>query len=60
VSRSSLYPIQVSIYNYMGYYGVEWGPLTAAATAAVIPTIIVFAMLGRMMISGLTAGAVKD
>lgn len=60
VSDSSLYPIQVSIYNYMGYYGVEWGPLTAAATAAVIPTLIVFTGLGKLMISGLAAGAVKD
>lgn len=60
VSSSELYPIQVSIYNYMGFYGIQWGPLCAAATAAVIPTLIVFAILGRMLISGLTAGAVKD
>lgn len=60
VSDSALYPIQVSVYNYMGYYGVEWGPLTAAATAAVLPTLIVFTALGKMMISGLTAGAVKN
>lgn len=60
VSDSALYPIQVSIYNYMGYYGVEWGPLTAAATAAVVPILIVFSCLGKLMISGLSAGAMKD
>ncbi|NLU32151.1 MAG: carbohydrate ABC transporter permease [Clostridiaceae bacterium] len=60
VSSSKLYPIQVSIYNYIGYYGIDWGPLTAAATAAVFPTLIVFSILGRLLISGLTAGAVKD
>ena len=60
VSRSTLYPIQVSIYNYLGYYGIEWGPLVASATAAVIPTLIMFSMLSRMMISGLSAGSVKD
>lgn len=60
VSSSNLYPIQVSIYNYMGFYGIQWGPLCAAATAAVIPTLIVFAFLGRLLISGLTAGSVKD
>lgn len=60
VNSAELYPIQVSIYNYMGFYGIEWGPLCAAATAAVIPTLIVFALLGRLLISGLTAGAVKD
>lgn len=60
VSTPSLYPVQVSIYTYLGYYGVEWGPLTAAATAAVIPTLIVFTILGRLLISGLTAGSVKE
>jgi len=52
-------PIQVSIYNYLGFYGREWGPLTAAATAAVVPTLIVFSILGKFLISGLTKGAVK-
>ena len=60
VSSAELYPIQVSIYNYMGFYGIQWGPLCAAATAAVIPTLVMFAFLGRLLISGLTAGAVKD
>lgn len=60
VSSSELYPIQVSIYNYMGFYGRQWGPLTAAATAAIVPTLVAFTFLGRLLISGLTAGAVKD
>ena len=60
VNSSTLYPIQVSIYNYIGYFGREWGPLTAAATLAVIPILIVFTFLGRFLISGLTAGAVKE
>ncbi len=60
VNSQTLYPIQVSIYNYIGYFGREWGPLTAAATLAVIPVLIVFSFLGKMLISGLTAGAVKE
>lgn len=60
VNDTALYPIQVSIYNFLGYFGREWGPLTAAATIGVIPIIIVFALLGKMMISGLTAGSVKE
>ena len=60
VNSSTLYPIQVSIYNYIGYFGREWGPLTAAATLAVIPILIVFTFLGKLLISGLTAGAVKE
>jgi len=60
VNTQKLYPIQVSIYNYIGYFGREWGPLTAAATLAVIPILIVFTFLGKLLISGLTAGAIKE
>ena len=60
VNSQDLYPIQVSIYSYIGYFGREWGPLTAAATIAVIPILIVFTFLGKLLISGLTAGSVKE
>lgn len=59
VNSNALKPIQVSIYNYMGYFGREWGPLAASSIAAVIPILIVFTLLGRLMISGLTQGSVK-
>lgn len=59
VNANALYPIQVSIYNYMGYFGREWGPLAASATASVIPILAVFTVLGRFLISGLTQGSVK-
>lgn len=60
VASQDLYPIQVSIYNYIGFFGQEWGPLTAAATLAVLPILIVFTYLGKYLVSGLTAGAVKE
>jgi multiple sugar transport system permease protein len=59
VNSNALKPIQVAIYNYMGYFGREWGPLAASSIAAVIPILIVFTFLGRLMISGLTQGSVK-
>lgn len=51
--------IQMAIYDYLGYFGQEWGPLTAAATIAIIPILLVFTFLGKQLVSGLTAGAVK-
>lgn len=51
--------IQMAIYDYLGYFGQEWGPLTAAATIAIIPILFVFTFLGKQLVSGLTAGAVK-
>ena len=51
--------IQMAIYDYLGVFGQEWGPLTAAATVAIVPILIVFTVLGKQLVSGLTAGAVK-
>lgn len=59
VSRSDLKTVQQAIYDYMGFYGREWGPLTAASTLAIIPIIIAFTLFGKQLVSGLTAGAVK-
>jgi multiple sugar transport system permease protein len=60
VDSPALRPIQLSIYNYLGFYGREWGPLTASATLAIIPIIFVFAFLSKLLISGLTQGSVKE
>ncbi len=59
VSRSDLKTVQQVIYDYMGFYGRDYRPLTAAATLAIVPILLVFTFFGRQLISGLTAGAVK-
>lgn len=51
--------IQQVIYYFMGFFGTDWGALCAAACMAILPILIVFVLLGKMMISGLTQGAVK-
>lgn len=59
VTSPALRPVQVAIYQFIGFFGREWGPLTASATFAILPVIIVFAFLGRLFIAGLTQGSVK-
>lgn len=59
VNGAGLKNIQMAIYDYIGFFGQEWGPLCAAATVAIIPILIVFTFLGKQLVSGLTAGAVK-
>jgi multiple sugar transport system permease protein len=59
VDDPALRPIQPAIYNFIGYFGREWGPLTASATLSILPIIIIFALLGRLIVSGLTQGSVK-
>ena len=59
VGGNDLKNIQMAIYDYMGYFGQEWGPLTASATCAIIPILLVSTFLAKQLVSGLTAGAVK-
>jgi len=59
INSLELRPVQLSIYHYMGFFGLNWGPLTAAATFAIIPVLVVFTILGRYLVSGLMQGSVK-
>jgi multiple sugar transport system permease protein len=59
VDDPALRPIQPAIYNFIGYFGREWGPLTASATLSILPIVVIFALLGRLIVSGLTQGSVK-
>ena len=59
VDSPALKPVQPMIYSFIGFFGREWGPLTASATLAIVPILIAFALLGRHIVAGLTKGAVK-
>ncbi len=41
-------------------YTVQWGQITASATLAMLPIIVIFAFVGKYFIGGLTAGAIKE
>jgi multiple sugar transport system permease protein len=59
IDTPDLRPIQPAIYNFIGYFGREWGPLTASAMLAILPILVAFALLNRLIVSGLTKGSVK-
>ncbi len=59
VNSTWLKPVQLSIYHYMGFFGLDWGLLTAATTFAIVPTLVAFCFLAKYIVSGLTQGAVK-
>ncbi len=55
------FPLQLGIYafqNAMQYTG-DWPGLFAGITIVTVPTIVVFIILSRMIMAGMTAGAVK-
>lgn len=51
--------LPVGIYNFVGSEVADWGPLMAAATLALLPTLVLFTVVQRRITGGLTGGAVK-
>lgn len=52
-------PVPVGLAGIIGQYQVDWGLLLAGATVTMAPVVILFSLVGRNFIEGLTAGAVK-
>ncbi|MFO1310684.1 MAG: carbohydrate ABC transporter permease [Burkholderiales bacterium] len=58
-SSDDVRTLPVAIYNYLGFFGREWGPLTAAAMVSIVPVIVVFVIFQKYFLSGMTGGGVK-
>ncbi|MCX2721381.1 carbohydrate ABC transporter permease [Roseibium sp. DSM 29163] len=52
-------PITVAIQTLIGEYEVEWGLLTSGGIIGAMPATILFLIVQKRLISGLTQGAVK-
>ena len=52
--------LPIGIYSLVGSYGeTQWGNLLAASTIATLPMFVIFLVLQRWLVQGLSAGAVK-
>ena len=49
----------VGMRSFVGAYYIEWGGLAASVMIGIIPTVIMFGLMSKFMISGLSAGIVK-
>jgi len=52
--------LTVQLYAFLGQYGPQYGNLMASALLVAAPPVILFLFMQRYLISGLTAGAVKE
>jgi multiple sugar transport system permease protein len=60
LSRPELLPISVGIFNFQGTYSQNATQILAAASVlSIVPAVVVFLVLQRLIIGALTAGAVK-
>jgi ABC-type glycerol-3-phosphate transport system permease component len=51
--------VPVGLYYYVSAWGVEWGKLMAAVSVALLPAVVLFIILQRHFIQGLTSGSTK-
>ena len=52
-------PLTVGITSYVTAYVQHWNHLFAASIIAIVPVVVLFAMIERHLVGGLTAGSVK-
>jgi multiple sugar transport system permease protein len=59
LNKAGRQTLTVGMYGFLGSEVLEWGELLAFNTLMIIPILIIFTILQRSFIQGLTAGAVK-
>jgi multiple sugar transport system permease protein len=59
LNGTSIQPITLGIYNYLGNYSTDWGAVMASAAIALVPAAVMLMVAQRYIASGLTAGSVK-
>jgi len=59
-SRDSLRTLPVALALYQGHQAIDWPHLMAGSTVAVVPILVVFLFMQRHIVSGITAGAIKQ
>jgi len=52
-------PLTVGITSYVTAYVQHWNHLFAASVIAIVPVVVLFALVERHLVGGLTAGSVK-
>jgi raffinose/stachyose/melibiose transport system permease protein len=51
--------LPLGILNFFGVYSTEWGLIFASVVIAALPVVILYLMMTKRFIAGLTAGSVK-
>ena len=60
LSGQNVRTVTVALQLFIGEFSVQWGLLTAGGTLIAIPVTILFLLVQKRLVSGLTSGAVKS
>ena len=58
LNGTTIVPITLGIYTYLGNYSTQWGAVMAGAAFAMVPAAVMLVVAQRYIASGLTAGSV--
>ncbi len=50
--------LPVAVFTFMGYEGINWGPLCAAASIITVPVLVMAVIVQKYIVQGLAAGGV--
>lgn len=59
-SSEELRTLPVGLALFQGHQAIDWQHLMAGSTLAVVPVLILFLILQKRIVSGITAGAIKQ
>lgn len=59
IHKSSMMTLPLGLQSFFYNYSVQWGYLFAALSTALVPVIVVYVLMQRQFINGLTSGALK-
>ena len=52
-------PLTVALPRFIGLYNAEWQYIFGVSVVAILPVVVLFALIEKRLVGGLTAGAVK-
>lgn len=59
LSDQKKYTIQIAIKNFIGNTGVDWSSILAASVLSILPIVVLFMILQKYIVGGISAGGVK-
>ena len=60
LSDNRLYPVARGVYSFAGAYTTDWTSMSAAVVIVSMPLLILYLLLQRYIVTGLSAGSVKS
>ena len=58
--NEKIQPLTVALNKFSGQYGTRWNEMMAVSTTVAIPIVLVFILLQKFIVSGVTVGATKE